>query len=91
MGHTMTQRTVLAGKYRLVNIPFLRERANRKSDPRSVFYQAILDNDTYEAYEYKVSGISVTVPTFGEGQKPINGRDEILYARRSGHIVDMPG
>jgi hypothetical protein len=87
----MTERTVLAGRYRIVNEPFLRERAARRGDPRNVFYEAILANGTYEGYARATEGIAVTVPTFGEGRKPINGRDEILYARRSGRIADVGG
>jgi hypothetical protein len=43
-------RTVLTGKFEILNEPFLREKANRKSDPRCIFYEAILGCETYEAY-----------------------------------------
>jgi hypothetical protein len=64
---------------------FLREKANR-NDPRNVFYKAMLANDTYEGYTAQVRGIEVSVETYRTS--PINGRMEILYARRSGWITD---
>jgi hypothetical protein len=73
------------GSYILVNDALLREKAFR-DDPRKVFYQAILANDTYEGYENAVRGIKVSVPTFKT--KPIDGHMEIMYARRMGWIED---
>jgi hypothetical protein len=79
-------KTKLSGKFILVNEELLREKARRPYDPRRVFYQAILDTRTYEDYADLVRGTQVTVETFKTG--PINGRMEILYARRNGWIVD---
>ena len=76
----------LNGKFVLVNEALLREKANRPYDPRRVFYQAMLDKRTYDDYLQVVRGIEVTIPTFKTGA--INGRMEILYARRNGWIRD---
>ena len=40
----------LSGRFERLNIPFLREKADRHHDPRNVFYKAMIENDTYEAY-----------------------------------------
>jgi len=85
----MAYRTVLAGRYEVVDLPYLRRRANDKSDQRHVFYDAMLKHDSYEAYEAATDGIKVTAPTFGEGNASISGRDEILYARRNNRIADL--
>lgn len=87
----MAYKTHLAGRFQCTSLAFLRDRAGRKDDPRNVFYEAMLRCDTYDSYAEGVDGISVTVSAFGDGKKPINRRDEILYARRSGHMVDAPG
>jgi len=81
-------RTRLSGHYTKRHADFLRQRAARADDPRSVFYEAMLKYDTYEAYENATGGIAVKVASFGNGQVPITSRAEILYARRSGHIAD---
>jgi len=57
----------------------LRERAKRTFDPRHRFYEAMLSNETYEAYLVAV----------GNNRGPFSG--EILYARRHGWIADDPG
>jgi hypothetical protein len=84
-GIDMRERTPLKGRYIRLDEPFLREKANR-NDHRNVFYKATLANDTYEAYSAQVRGIEVSVETYRTS--PINGRMEILYARRRGWIVD---
>jgi hypothetical protein len=68
------------------NEAFLRQRASRRDDPRHVFYVAMLSNDTHEAYEATVGRMQVIIPDYKKG--PISGRMEMLYARRSGWIVD---
>ena len=78
--------TNLRGRYRILDKAFLLEKANRRDDPRHVFYHAILSNNSYEDYLSKVGAISVNVDTHPSG--PITGRMEILYARRSGWISD---
>jgi hypothetical protein len=78
--------TEIRGNYRIVKAAFLREKAGRKDDPRHKFYEAMIDNETYEGYLAQVGQEQVSVPTYKTG--PINGRMEILYARRSGWIVD---
>jgi hypothetical protein len=81
-------KTILRGRYLIVDEAFLREKANR-ADPRNIFYRAMLERRTYEGYEDAVRGIAVTVPTYRMG--PVNGRMEILYARRKGWIEDERG
>jgi hypothetical protein len=80
------ERAGLRGGFVRVNEAFLREKANRTHDPRSVFYTAMLETDTYEAYAAAVRGIEVSVETYRSG--PINGGMEIRYARKSGWIAD---
>jgi hypothetical protein len=46
----------------------------------------MLSNDTHEAYEAMVGRMQVIIPNYKKG--PISGRMEMLYARRSGWIVD---
>jgi hypothetical protein len=76
----------LTGRYTRSNEALLRQRSSCRDDPRHVFYAAMLACDTYDAYEAAVQGIQVIVPNFKKG--PINGHTEMLYARRSGWIVD---
>jgi hypothetical protein len=80
-----------AGKYKISDAAQLRDHANRSGDPRNVFYKAMLDNDTYEAYEVTVRHVTVSPPTaMGTYQKrPITGRAEFLYASRQGWIEDF--
>ncbi|MCI4680026.1 hypothetical protein K9U39_14295 [Rhodoblastus acidophilus] len=78
--------TELRGRYRIVNDTFLREKAARKNDPRHKFYETMLASKTYDEYLAQVGRTEVNVATFKTG--PINGRMEILYARRSGWIAD---
>jgi hypothetical protein len=73
----MVERTILRGNFLIANDALIRDKANR-DDPRNVFYKAMLDHRTYEAYEDAVRGIAVSVPTFRTGM--ITGRMEILYA-----------
>jgi hypothetical protein len=76
----------LSGRYVLINVAFLKERANRRSDPRHSFYRAMLSNSSYESYLLEVGAKSVEVETYRSG--PITGRMEIMYARRNGWIED---
>ena len=68
------------------NETFLRQRASRRDDPRHVFYVAMLSNDTDEVYEATVGSMQVIIPGYKKGS--ISGRMEMLYARRSGWVVD---
>jgi len=81
----MTTRTVLTGRYRLLNRALLQEKANR-DDPRRAFYSAMLANETYEAYLAEVGQKEVSVESYKTGR--INGRMEILYCRRRHWIAD---
>ncbi|HLY56432.1 MAG TPA: hypothetical protein VKS60_12800 [Stellaceae bacterium] len=81
----MTTRTLLSGRYEIVNEALFREKANR-DDPRRPFYAAMLANRAYEAYLAEVGHKAVEVP--GYKANPITGRMEILYCRRNGWIAD---
>jgi hypothetical protein len=83
----MAARVVFSGRFKRVNEAFLRERANRKHDPRHIFYNAMLENDTYEAYEAEVGNKEVVVETFNP-PRLVNGHTEMWYARDSGWIQD---
>ena len=74
----MGKYTTLAGRYRILNESFLRERAKRTFDPRHLFYEAMLSNETYEAY----------LAAMGDNRGRFSSRTEILYARRNGWIID---
>jgi Endonuclease NucS C-terminal domain len=80
------ERAGLRGRFVRVNEAFLREKANRQHDPRNVFYKAMLETDTYEAYAAAVRGLEISVESYRSG--PINGGMEIRYARKSGWIAD---
>jgi hypothetical protein len=75
------------GKYRISHVAQLKDHANR-SDPRNQFYKAMLENDTYEAYEAAVRDIMVSpdTPMGTYKERPITGHAEFLYARRQGWI-----
>jgi hypothetical protein len=81
----MGRRTNLTGPYRVLNEARLREKANRKYDPRHVFYELMLSSSTYEAY-LAAMGENIVRVRFRAGA--ISGRIEILYARRNGWIAD---
>jgi hypothetical protein len=76
----MPQQLHFQGRYVLVNEAKVRERANRKDDLRHVFYEAMLENDAYEAYEAAVSIRTVSVETWNP-PRLISGHDEIRYVR----------
>ncbi len=78
--------TDIRGHYLILNEAFLREKANRSTDPRHKFYEAMLASRSYGEYLARVGRMEVEVPTFKTG--PINGRMEILYARRRRWIQD---
>jgi hypothetical protein len=84
----MRRRTIITGRYRIMNEAFLREKANRQFDPRHRFYVAMLSNETYEAYLAAVAENRDRVQYYRS--TPLSGRGEILYARRSGWIADDP-
>jgi hypothetical protein len=70
--------TNLTGRYRVLKEASLRERARPTFDPRHRFYEAMLSNETYDAYLAAVE----------DNRGPFSGRGEILYARRDGWIAD---
>ncbi len=75
----------LTGSYEKINIAFMRERAQRESDPRNEFYKAILNNDNFAGY-YNVAGEEdVHPPTFKT--RPVNADMEIKYALKMGWIA----
>lgn len=76
------------GGYKISDRAQLRDRANRRDDPRHVFYKALLESNSFEAYEAMIRGIQVSPDTLmGTYRKrPVTGRAEFLYARRQGWI-----
>lgn len=50
----------------IANLPQVLRRANNVEDPRSVFYQAVLNSETVEEYLEKVGDIIVEPPTYRE-------------------------
>jgi hypothetical protein len=74
------------GPYTVVNAAFLREKANRTSDPRHVFYAAMLSGKTYEDYYAEVGHVVVEVASYRSG--PITANMEIRYARKCRWIAD---
>jgi hypothetical protein len=83
----MPQRLQFSGRYVRLNVAMLRQRANRRDDPRHIFYEVMLENDTYEAYEAAVGVKTVRVETWNP-PGPCSGHAEIRYARRNGWIED---
>ena len=84
----MPQRHRFSGRYVRSNEAMLRERAHRRDDPRHVFYEAMLENDTYEAYEAAVGMTMVLVETWNPPGL-CSGHTEIRYARNDrGWIED---
>lgn len=77
--------TELSGPYVRRNESFLKQKSERRHET-SVFYAAMLRHNRYEAYLADVGMVSVERP--GRVVSPTTGRDEILYARRHGWIVD---
>lgn len=78
--------TDLRGHYRILDQAYLRGKANQKDDPRHIFYQAMLSNNTYEAYLAEVGQKSVEIDSYRQSR--VTGRMEILYARRNHRIAD---
>jgi hypothetical protein len=78
--------TPLRGRFGRKDLTHLKKRQGETSDPRHVFYKAMLEHHTYEKYLADVGDLKVDVPTFKAG--PISGRGEILYTRRNGWIFD---
>jgi hypothetical protein len=87
----MPDRTILAGRFRRLDLAYLAARANNATHQRHIFYKAMLEHDTYEAYLKDVGNVKAFALTFGQGKVPITGRAEILYARRFRRIEDAPG
>jgi hypothetical protein len=78
--------TDLRGGYRILKDAFIRKKAQTKSDPTHIFYEAMLRHKTYEAYLADVGRTIIDRPGYKRG--PTNGRDEILYCRRNDRIAD---
>ncbi len=73
----MAKRTNLSGRYKILNTWLLREKAERRDDPRHVFYLSMRANNTYEGYLAEVGRREIVVK--GYKANPISGRMEILY------------
>lgn len=76
----------LRGRYKILNDTFLREKANRETDPRHVFYIAILTSRTYEEYMSRVGHLEVKPDTYKT--KPVTAAMEIRYCRKNRWIAD---
>jgi hypothetical protein len=83
----MAQRVVFDGRFVRVNEALLRERANRGGDPRRIFYEAMLETETYEANEADVGNKEVLVETF-HPPRLISGHAEMWYAGHGSWIED---
>jgi hypothetical protein len=81
----MGRGTDLRGRYRILDLAYLRGKANQKDDPRHIFYRAMLSNNTYEAYLAEVGEKSFEIDTC---QYRVTGRMEIRYARRNNRIAN---
>jgi hypothetical protein len=55
--------TNLSGRFRILNRDALEKQAARKSDPRHVFYEAMLAADTYQDYIALVGSVTVQPAT----------------------------
>jgi hypothetical protein len=87
----MAQRLQFSGRYVRINEEMLREPSSRRDDPRHVFYEAMLENNTYEAYEAVVGTKTVTVETWSPPGL-VSGHAEMRYARNDRRwIEDAPG
>jgi hypothetical protein len=80
------ERTTLHGRFQRLNEALQRDKASRKSDPRCVFYEAMLKHCSYETYLVSTHGIRAF--TGNRKADHTTGREEILYARRKGWITD---
>ena len=70
----------LKGRYIRNDPAFLGEKANRAHDPRNIFYRAMLDCDTYEAYEAAVGNLAVSP----RSRDPLPGRGRCSTGVRDG-------
>jgi hypothetical protein len=82
------RKTVLSGRYTRKASDYLKKRAADRNDPRSVFYQAMIDNDAYEGYLKSVGEKEVYPLSLGGGKIAITGRGEMVWTRRKGRIED---
>ena len=71
--------TELRGRYKILNDAALRKKANNNDDPRHIFYDAMLANNTYEGYLRQVGNKTVQPATYRT--KPVSGLMEITYCR----------
>jgi hypothetical protein len=69
-----------SGRYVCANQTKIQERAENTNDPRSVFYQAMLKNNSYDAYEKQVGTLEVLVETW-HPPEIMSGNREMRYAR----------
>jgi hypothetical protein len=76
----------LSGRFRIVNDHWVRKKAGNNSDPRNVFYKAMLSSQTYGEYLRRVGAITVQPETTAY---VVTGEMEIRYCRnRRGWIAD---
>lgn len=73
---------------RIQNLPQIIRRANDATDPRNIFYQAILGSESVEEYLNKVGDIYVVPPTYMERMGAIR---ELNYMRDNrGWVAEVP-
>ena len=80
----MATQNVLTGPYVRINDYQIRRRADLLTDPRNIFYKAMLFNKTYEAYYAEVGNKEVLVESW-HPPKLMDGYVEIWYAARNRH------
>lgn len=85
-GAPMSTTAPFAGPFVRTNEAILKEKANRKGDPRYPFYEAMLSCNTYEDYFRKVGGLVVQPATYRS--RPVTAQMEIRYAKTRRWIAD---
>ena len=76
----------LSGRFRITNNDQIRRHAENTSDPRHVFYEAMLSCRTYDEYLAKMESVTVQPKTTAY---KVTGAMEIRYCRsKLGWIAD---
>ena len=75
-----------SGNYRVVDRNALLRRANNSNDPRWVFYEAMINLDTYEDYYSQFGDMKVHPETYRSS--PRTAHTEMAWARKQGWIQD---
>jgi hypothetical protein len=70
--------TNFSGPFKIINFSAIEKKSQRTDDPRHVFYQAMLAERTYEAYDAAVGKVTVEPKTTSY---LVTGAMEIRYVR----------